>query len=258
MAPASGSASRTLSPLLACCAWLILPLCIFGVVISDGLLYGVGRRFGTRLLELRTVRRILPPQKQEEIRGNFHKHGVKVLLFAGCCRACSPIFIMAGVMKLPLRSFILADGIYAIPGVSLLFFLSWWFGTSFQELIEKFETGVQHYLKPLLILVGLGLFIAYLIYHFLKVPVTSGDPKEVPVIRQVATLLSHKDCPDPSDPACAEPPPHPLEVRRPKPLDTTTQAVTSDKWQVASGERRQEVSSVGIVSRRLFWASQGG
>lgn len=194
--------------------WLILPICILGVVISDGLLYGVGRRFGARLLELRTVRRILPPQKQEEIRGNFHKHGVKVLLFARILPGVrSPIFIMAGVMKLPLRSFILADGIYAIPGVSLLFFLSWWFGTSFQELIQGFERGVQHYLRPLLILVGLGLVIGYLIYHFLKVPVTTGDPKEVPVLGQVATLLSHKD---PSD---AEPPPHPLEARRPKPLE---------------------------------------
>jgi membrane protein DedA with SNARE-associated domain len=196
--------------------WLILPVCILGVVISDGLLYGVGRRFGTRILELRMVRRVLPPKKQEEIRENFHKHGVKVLLFARFLPGIrSPIFIMAGVMKLPLRRFILADGIYAIPGVSLLFFLSWWFQQSFQELIEKFETGVQHYLKPLLILAALGLVIGYLIYHFLKVPVTTGDPNEVPVIGQVATLLTHKDS---ADAESAEPP-HPLEARRPKPLE---------------------------------------
>src|SRR5437762_2544017 len=31
--------------------WLILPVCIAGVVISDGLLYGVGRYFGPKLLE---------------------------------------------------------------------------------------------------------------------------------------------------------------------------------------------------------------
>ena len=193
--------------------WLILPVCILGVVISDSLLYGVGRRFGTRLLELRMVRRVLPPKKQDEIQENFHKHGVKVLLFARFLPGLrSPIFIMAGVMKLPLRRFILADGIYAIPGVSLLFFLSWWFGTSFQELVEKFEAGVQSYLKPLLILVGLGVVIGYLIYHFLKVPVTTGDPKEVPVIGQVATMLTHKDPADPETP-------HPLEARRPRPLE---------------------------------------
>jgi membrane protein DedA with SNARE-associated domain len=196
--------------------WLILPLCILGVVISDVLLYGVGRRFGTRLLELRMVRRILPPEKQKEIQGNFHKHGVKVLLFARFLPGIrSPIFIMAGVMRLPLRSFILADGIYAIPGVSLLFFVSWWFGTSFQELVQKFEAGVEGYFKPLLILVALGLVIGYLIYHFLKVPLTTGDPKEVPVIGQVATMLSHKD----SAGAKGEEKPHPLEARRPLPLE---------------------------------------
>ena len=195
--------------------WLILPVCILGVVISDILLYTLGRHFGTRLLQMRLVRRILPPEKQEEIRENFHKHGVKVLLFARFLPGIrSPIFIMAGVMRLPVRLFILADGIYAIPGVSLLFFLSWWFGKSFQDLVQSFEAGVQHYLKPLLILVGLGLVIGYLIYHFFKVPVTTGDPNEVPVIGQVATMLSHKDS-ETSEGAA----PHALETRRPKPLE---------------------------------------
>ena len=32
--------------------WLFLPVCILGVVIGDGLLYGLGRLFGPRLLNL--------------------------------------------------------------------------------------------------------------------------------------------------------------------------------------------------------------
>ena len=52
---------------------------------------------------------------------------------------------MAGIMKLPLPKFILADGIYAIPGVSLLFFLAWWFGDQFRDLLTTVPTDRQRY-----------------------------------------------------------------------------------------------------------------
>jgi len=40
--------------------WILLPVCILGVVISDGLLYGIGRMWGTRLLRVRWMQRLLP------------------------------------------------------------------------------------------------------------------------------------------------------------------------------------------------------
>ncbi len=182
--------------------WVILPVCIVGVVISDGILYAIGRNFGARLLQTRLFQRFLPAAKREEIEKNFHDHGIKVLLFARFLPGIrSPIFIMAGVMKLPLRRFLLADGIYAIPGVSALFFLAWWFGDSFVDLIKSLEDGISSTLKPLLILVLLVLVIGYLIYKFLRHPVSTGDPKDVPLvehathvpgIKQVTELIEGK------------------------------------------------------------------
>src|SRR5207302_845543 len=94
--------------------WLILPVCIVTVVIGDGILYTIGARFGTRILRTRLFKKMLPDAKREEIEKNFHDHGVKVLLFARLLPGIrSPIFIMAGVLKLPLSRFLLADGIYA-------------------------------------------------------------------------------------------------------------------------------------------------
>ena len=117
--------------------WLILPVCILGVVTSDGLLYGMGRYFGARILENRLVKRLLPPEKRDRIQGNFQKYGIWTLLFARFLPAIrSPIFITAGIMRLSVAKFLLADGLYAIPGVSALFFLSWWFGDQFKILVE--------------------------------------------------------------------------------------------------------------------------
>src|SRR5882762_7276985 len=90
--------------------WLILPVCILGVVISDGLLYGVGRMWGRRLLELLFLNETAPTEKQQRIEKNFQEYGVKILLFARILPGIrSPIFIMAGIMKLPLTRFIFAD-----------------------------------------------------------------------------------------------------------------------------------------------------
>ena len=148
--------------------WLMLPVCILGVVISDGLLYGIGRKFGTRLLDMKFFKKIVPPAKRGRDRGELPQARYQGAVSRFLPGIRSPIFIMAGVMKLPLKRFILADGIYAIPGVSLLFFLAWWFGDTFIALIEAFEKGVSHnYVKPLLILIALVGVIVFLVYKFL-------------------------------------------------------------------------------------------
>ncbi len=164
--------------------YIMLPVLILGVVVSDGLLYGMGRFWGRRLLELRGIKRLVPPQKRQRIEENFDKYGVLVLLFARFLPTIrAPIFITAGIMRVPFKRFVMADGLYAIPGVSLLFFLAYWLGDSFRDLIIAAEKRVGATTKPILILAGLAAVTAYLIYHFLRHPVATGDPREeLPVI----------------------------------------------------------------------------
>jgi membrane protein DedA with SNARE-associated domain len=170
--------------------WVMLPLCILGVVISDGLLYGVGRFWGPRLLDRPWMKRLVPSDKRERIENNFHQYGVLVLLFARFLPTIrSPIFITAGVMRVSFARFVIADGLYAIPGVSLLFFLAFWFGDQFRDLILAAEGRVQS-ARPLLILLGLGAVALYLVYHFLRHPIATGDPREeIPVIGEQVTKI---------------------------------------------------------------------
>jgi membrane protein DedA with SNARE-associated domain len=180
--------------------WIMLPVCIVGVVLSDGLLYGMGRFFGPRLLQHRFMARLVPPDKRAKIERNFHRYGVKILLFARLLPGIrSPIFITAGIMRLPFRSFLLADGIYAIPGVSLLFFLSYWFTTSFKDLVERAEAKVLQ-VRPILILAAIVAVGIYFLVNFLRRPVSTGDPEELPLIGpQVAARID-------SDPNVVRPP----------------------------------------------------
>jgi membrane protein DedA with SNARE-associated domain len=173
--------------------WIMLPVCIAGVVVSDGLLYCMGRVWGPRLLKIPWVkRRLLPSDRLDRIEGNFQQYGVKILLFARFLPAIrSPIFITAGLMRLPLSQFLLADGIYAIPGVSLLFFLGFWFTDQFKAAVEKAESY-----RPIVVVIILVAVGSYLVYHFFQRPVATGDPKELPVIGDVAAKIgtgSHAD-----------------------------------------------------------------
>ncbi len=173
--------------------YFMLPICVLGVVIGDGFLYGIGRIWGTRLIESRWMKRVLPDDKKLRIEENFHRYGVWVLLFARLLPTIrSPIYIMAGVMRVPFSLFVMADGLYAIPGVSLLFFLGYWLGDQFKDLIQAFEGKIAAS-RPILVLLGLVALTAYLIYHFFRHPVATGDPRlEVPVIgEKVAERSEH-------------------------------------------------------------------
>jgi membrane protein DedA with SNARE-associated domain len=170
-------------PELGAARWVILPVCFVGVLISDVLLYGIGRLWGPHLLRYRWVTRLMPLETQHRIERNFHRYGVKMLLLIRWLPAIrSPMFITAGIMRLPLAYFVAADAIAAVFGHSLLFFLAFWFGDQFRDLILAFEGEVEA-AKPLLVLLALAAVTAYLIYHFFRHPVATGDPREeLPVI----------------------------------------------------------------------------
>ncbi len=165
--------------------WWMLPVCIVAVVIGDSMLYGVGRWSGPRLLENSWIKKhVLPPERRQKIEENFHKHGIKILLFARLTPGIrAPIFVMAGITRLSLPRFIMADGLYAIPGVSLLFILGWYFTDSIVSIIEKdFEV-----VKRIIILVIALAVAGYILYRFLRRPIVTGDPKEMPPIMEHVT-----------------------------------------------------------------------
>jgi membrane protein DedA with SNARE-associated domain len=164
--------------------WM-LPVCIIAVVIGDGFLYGIGYLWGPRLLTYKWVRsRILPPERLASIESNFQKHGIKILLFARLTPGIrAPIFLTAGLIRLSFSRFLFADGLYAIPGVTLLFFLGYWFTDSMVNLIKN---EFEHVKSIVVIVVVLGV-AGYFTYKFLRRPMVTGDPKEIPPLVEKVT-----------------------------------------------------------------------
>jgi membrane protein DedA with SNARE-associated domain len=164
--------------------YIMLPVCIVGVIIGDMFLYTIGRLWGPRLLHYNWVKKhLLPPERLQKIEQNFKQYGVRILLFARLTPGIrAPIFFTAGLTRLSMARFLIADGIYAIPGVTLLFFLGYWFGQAMINLIENDVETVKH----IVIIVVIGAVALYVLYRFLRRPGITGSPREMPkVVRRV-------------------------------------------------------------------------
>jgi membrane protein DedA with SNARE-associated domain len=114
-------------------AWVA---CGLGIVGADSALYGVGRLWGAKLFEYRWVQRFLSADRRAQLEGRFARHGIKLLVLA---RFLPPlrtgVFLVAGATRYSFLKFLLADLIYAVVGVGLLFF----FGAGIVALLKRFE-----------------------------------------------------------------------------------------------------------------------
>ncbi len=170
--------------------FIMLPVVIVGVVLGDGVLYGMGRFWGDRLMRLGWVQRnLVPPDKRAEIEKNFHDRGIAVLLGARLLPGIrTPIFIMAGVLRVPLGRFLLADGLYAIPGVNVLFWLSYMLTDQVLDVFKQVERYRSLVMVAILSAVAGALFHKYVLSR----KVSTGEPPHVPpLIAKPAEAVVH-------------------------------------------------------------------
>ena len=170
--------------------YIMLPVLMAGVVIGDGTLYAIGRFWGRRLLNIGWVqRRVITPEKREQIEKNFHDRGIMILLGARLLPGIrGPIFMMAGVLRVPLGRFLLADAIYAIPLVNILFWLSYFLT---DQVLVIFKM-INHY-KPLVIVAILSGVAGAMIERFIiGRHISTGEPPHVPkIISKPAARVGH-------------------------------------------------------------------
>jgi membrane protein DedA with SNARE-associated domain len=167
---------------------------IAGVVIGDGVLYAIGRLWGHKLLNLGWVQRnLVPPEKRAEIEQNFARRGIMVLLGARILPGIrAPIFIIAGTLRVPVGRFLLADGIYAIPLVNVLFWLSYFLTDQVLVVFKQIQAVTAEY-RPLVIVAILsGIAGALIQKYLLSKHVSTGEPPHVPaIISKPAEAVAH-------------------------------------------------------------------
>lgn len=147
-----------------CDVWVMIAVCLVGVMIGDTFVFWLGYHFGRRLLKKWPFRVFLNETKIEGIREKLHKHGGKLLFSARFMPGVrSTIFFTTGLLHLPYRNLLIFDGLAALISVPAIVYSVFYFGDLLEHvihMIKKVEGGIFA-----VIITALIFFIAH---HYYK------------------------------------------------------------------------------------------
>jgi membrane protein DedA with SNARE-associated domain len=163
---------------------------LVGVLVGDSLLFSMGRRYGTRIVEHRWLRRIAKPWLLERARYLFTHHGTKMLFAARFMPGLRAVmFLTAGVFKVSYVRFLAIDGFAALISVPV-----WvWAGWKFSSEIERILGGarIATYVVVGVLLLGLALWIVWEYRHNLRKRAAAPQEQVIEEIVRSAPLASH-------------------------------------------------------------------
>jgi membrane protein DedA with SNARE-associated domain len=141
---------------------LTLASLLIGAIVGDCVMYGIGYFFGQTLLQKnRLWSRIITPEREKKVEQLLAQHGVKVLLVTRFLVGLrGPMYITAGILRVPFKRFVLADSICASIVVSLFFGLSYLYGAKVKQIIQSGEGWLTIFVVTAAIIAG-GVFLWY-------------------------------------------------------------------------------------------------
>jgi membrane protein DedA with SNARE-associated domain len=159
-----------------------LVACFSGVLVGDFVVYFLGYFYGEKVLRFPLTRKFLTKARETQIKGYFHRHGVKILIlgrFAVGFRTAA--YLTAGILRLPTLKLFLTDLFAASLSTFLMFGLSYAFATKVEEGFQE----AKHYITPA---IGL-LLVIWLLHRFIKARMRAGQPVGPPVVDSVELPL---------------------------------------------------------------------
>lgn len=138
--------------------------CLIGALGGDCVMYALGRYFGRSLLrERHWFAPFLTPEREASIEENIKRHGLKVFFFARFLVGLrSPVFLAAGILRVPFRRFILTDLFCATVVISFFFSLGYIFANQIRawlQAIRQAEYALSGSVIAVIAVVGLYFYI---------------------------------------------------------------------------------------------------
>lgn len=109
--------------------WVAIAMGIAGVLSGDAVLFFLGRRYGDEVFELPMVRRIVRDDLIDAARERVQANARFICFMARFMPGLrSPIYLAAGALGVPPRTYLTQDGLAACISVPLWVVVGWWFG----------------------------------------------------------------------------------------------------------------------------------
>ncbi len=143
--------------------WLALTSCIAGALTGDCVMYWVGYHFGRGILHQKGwLIHLLHPEREQQVERMIQKHGLKVFLLARFLVGLrSPLYIAAGILRVPFRRFLIVDFFCATLVISTFFGLSYMYAeriTGWWQSIRRLELGLTVAIVALAICTAIVLY----------------------------------------------------------------------------------------------------
>ncbi len=177
------SSQGNLNPILALLAAIV------GALLGDSAMYAIGYHFGHGLaMRHPKLGKMLGAQREEYFEQAIQRHMFKVMLLARFMVGVrAPVYLSAGVARVPFRKFILYDLFCATLVVGTFFTLAFYFGDNIVELIRDAEVGFTLIILLILLIVFLWwlrrqrqqVLDEVLVRHASKKDAVESPPEEV-------------------------------------------------------------------------------
>lgn len=133
--------------------------CAIGVFVGDTTIFLIARRLGPAALTRRPLRWVITPERRERVEEMFARRG-NVIVFMGRHMAGlrAPIFAMAGMHNMKLRSFWLWDGLGLCVSAPVVIGIGWWLADSLDD-AKKYMQHFELAVLALIVSLGVGFFV---------------------------------------------------------------------------------------------------
>jgi membrane protein DedA with SNARE-associated domain len=146
--------------------WLAAAVCYVGVLAGDTLLFLTARKLGTKALETRRFRKLLPPHRREKIERLYAKRGGLVVLAGRHMPGLRmPIFALAGIHGMRYVRFILWDALALCISLPIVFFLGYLFFDQLDK-VKRRISGFEH----ILLLAAVVALVIWIIVSYFRNP----------------------------------------------------------------------------------------
>jgi membrane protein DedA with SNARE-associated domain len=144
--------------------WLALATCMAGVLTGDLVLYGTGRHWGERVLDVPLVARFLDANRRDSLEAAYRRNGMLIVFAARHVMGLrAAAFVTAGIVKLPFWKFMVADGTAIAYGVPLNFAIAYFFTAHLRAILDDVRR-VESWVA-LGLLVGGAAWISFMLWR---------------------------------------------------------------------------------------------
>jgi membrane protein DedA with SNARE-associated domain len=106
-------------------------------MLGDSIMFLLGQRWGSHVLDHRLSRKLLTAERQEKIEHYFARYGAWIIFAARFLPGIrAPLFLTAGSMRVPFWKFFSMDGAAALLSIPASFWIAYYFTDKLEDLLN--------------------------------------------------------------------------------------------------------------------------